>query len=530
MNMPRLARSLIPLLPFILMLPQAHARELARPEPATLIWAGVEIVTFRANLAGHPPSARLDIARQALRRILADHEILEVGIERQADRSRFTVDGVLVFSLLPEDLLPEEELAQATAVVADNLRDAIQADQETETPGYLLRGWLTIIGACLLLALLLSALTWTRGWLTRRIARLAARRIDQLTAKGLPVIATRHLLEFIRAAILLISALLAIGATYLVVGFCLRVFPATRWFGNRMADLQNDTLADLGGAVLEALPGLLAVAIIFLTARFISQTLTFYFQRVEDGVVRNPWIDREVAAPTRRIAAFIVWVIAFGMSYPYLPGSGTEAFKGLGVLLGLMISLGASSLVGQAASGILILYSRALRLGEFVRVGGTEGTVVNLGMFTTRLRTVQNEEVSLPNSTLLADSIINFSRLAKESGLAVFTQISLGYDTPWRQVHALLLQAASATPEIEKDPAPFVLQTALDDFYVQYRLVVHIRNPEARGVILSQLHANILDAFNEAGVVITSPHYVADPPEPKRVPKTDWWRPPAAPN
>ncbi len=508
----------------------AFPQDPPKPEPATLIWAGTEIVTFRATMGGHPPAVRRDTARETLRRVLADHELLEVAVETDEDRARVTIAGVWLLTLLPGDLLPDQDLSDAAQSVANNVRGAIRADREQEQPGYLLRGWLQIALACLLLALLLSALAWARGTLTRRVSRIAARRIEQLAAKGLPVIATRHLLEFIRAVILLISAFIALIAIYLAVGFCLRVFPTTRWFGVQMRDIRNETLADLGQAVLTALPGLLAVAIIFLTARLINQSLALYFKRVEVGAVRNPWIDSEIAAPTRRLATFLVWIIAFGMSYPYLPGSGTEAFKGLGVLLGLMVSLGASSLVGQAASGILLLYSRALRLGEFIRAANTEGTVVHLGVFTTRLRTVQREEVSIPNSYLLGGSITNFSRLAKDGGVAIFTQISIGYDTPWRQVHALLLNAAANTPDIEKDPAPFVLQTALDDFYVQYRLVFHTRFPEQRGPTLTRLHANILDAFNEAGVVITSPHYVADPAEPKLVPKADWWKPPAAPH
>ncbi|MFQ3670686.1 MAG: mechanosensitive ion channel domain-containing protein [Verrucomicrobiia bacterium] len=497
--------------------------------PATLIWAGIEIATFRTDMAGHPPEARRDIARDTLRRLLADHQELDVHVETDDHRARFSVGGRWVFTLLKADLDLNTHLDEAAQLSAQRLREAIQADRQQGQPGYLLRGWLQIALALLLLTLFLSALAWSRGFLIRRSTRTAARRIEQLSKQGLPVVSTRHLLEFISAAITLAAALIAILATYLTVGFCLRVFPATRWFGNQMREIRNETLSDLGHAVLGALPGLLAVAIIFLAARFLSQTLILYFRRLEAGSVRNPWIDAEVAAPTRRLVVFIIWIIAVGMSYPYLPGSGTEAFKGLGVLLGLMISLGASSLVGQAASGLLLLYSRSLRIGEFVQAGSTEGTVVHLGVFTTRLRTVRREEISLPNSSILTGSITNFSRLAQQGGVALFTDLSIGYDTPWRQVHALLLQAAARTPDVLTDPPPFVHQTALDDFYIRYRLVIFVQAPERRGAILTNLHTNLLDAFNEAGVVITSPHYVADPPDPKLVPKTDWWKPPASP-
>ena len=242
------------------------------------------------------------------------------------------------------------------------------------------------------------------------------------------------------------------------------------------------------------------------------------------------WLDADVAAPTQRIAKVVVWLFALAMAYPYLPGSDTEAFKGLSVLVGLMLSLGASSLVGQAASGLILTYGRVFRKGEFVRVADHEGTVTEMGMFTTRIRTGLGEELTVSNASILAGTTKNYSRAVMGTGFVLDTAVSIGYDTPWRQVHAMLIEAAGRTSGVLNDPAPQVFQTALSDWYPVYRLVCQAipEEPQPRAMILSQLHANIQDVFNEHGVQIMSPQYVADPREPKLVPPGNWYAPPTS--
>jgi len=208
------------------------------------------------------------------------------------------------------------------------------------------------------------------------------------------------------------------------------------------------------------------------------------------------------------------------MAYPYLPGSDSDAFKGVSVLVGIMITLGGSNLIGQGASGLILMYSRTLRVGEYVRVSDQEGTVTEMGAFTTKIRTGLGEEVTIPNAVVLGTTTKNYSRAVKGHGYVLDTTVTIGYDTPWRQVQSLLLAAASRTEGVLPDPEPRVFQTALSDFYVEYRLVTQAvpELPRPRAEVLSALHANVLDVFNEAGVQIMSPHYLADPAEPKVVP------------
>ncbi len=238
-------------------------------------------------------------------------------------------------------------------------------------------------------------------------------------------------------------------------------------------------------------------------------------------------IDADVVQPTRRIITAAIWLFALALAYPYFPGSSSEAFKGLTVLVGVMVSLGASGVVGQAAGGFILTYSRALRGGDWVRIGEVEGAVVSVGVFSTKIRTYADEEVSIPNNVVLGTITRNFSRPAAGGASILETSVTIGYNAPWRQVHAMLLEAAVRTPELEREPPPEVLQTSLSDFYVQYSLRVRLLDQRRRPAVLSTLNANVQDVFNEYGVQIMSPHYVLDPDAPVVVPKQLWFQPPA---
>jgi small-conductance mechanosensitive channel len=315
------------------------------------------------------------------------------------------------------------------------------------------------------------------------------------------------------------------------LSYTLSCFPFTRVWGDTLSSFLLGLLAQIGGAILQAIPGLVTAVLIFFIARWCSGVLDHFFERVRLGQVEYAWLDADVVAPTRRIAKTLVWLFALAMAYPYLPGAQTEAFKGLSVLAGLMLSLGASNLVGQAASGLILTYGRVFRKGEYVRVADSEGTVTEMGMFATRIRTGLGEELTIANSKILEATTRNYSRAVKGAGFVLDTKVTIGYDTAWRQVHAMLIEAALRTEGVLSEPAPVVFQTALSDWYPEYRLVCQAvpSEPRPRALLLSTLHANIQDVFNAYGVQIMSPQYFEDPPEPKIVQPDQWYAAPAVP-
>jgi small-conductance mechanosensitive channel len=319
--------------------------------------------------------------------------------------------------------------------------------------------------------------------------------------------------------------------TYQWIGIVLNRFPFTRPWGEQLNGFLLDTVTGILTAVAEALPSLLVVVVIFVIAKSVNGMLRTFFDGVQSARINVGWMDADSARPTRRLATSAVWIFALAMAYPYIPGSDTDAFKGLSVLIGLMVSVGASGVVGQAASGLILMYTRTFRPGEYVRVAEHEGTVTELGMFTSRIRTGVGEELTLPNSFVLANVTRNYSRAVKGAGFVLDAVVTIGYDAPWRQVHAMLIEAAARTSGVMTEPKPHVFQTALSDFHVEYRLVCQATpgEPRPRAEVISSLHENVQDVFNEHGVQIMSPHYLGDPSTPKVVPQAKWFAPPAKP-
>ena len=220
--------------------------------------------------------------------------------------------------------------------------------------------------------------------------------------------------------------------------------------------------------------------IIFCIARFAARLIGLWFNAVERGRLTPRWIYPETAQPTRRLLTGLLWVFAIVVAYPYLPGSQTDAFKGVSVFLGLMVTFGSSGLVNQIMSGFMITYSRALRSGDFVRIGDVEGTVTHLGVLSTKVKTLRQEEVTIPNAVVVAQTTTDYSRPSDTEGVFTPTSVTIGYDAPWRQVHSLLLLAAERTAGLRREPNPIVLQTALEDFYVKYTLLVCLERQQSR--------------------------------------------------
>jgi small-conductance mechanosensitive channel len=353
----------------------------------------------------------------------------------------------------------------------------------------------------------------------RTVARTGIGNVEVVRASRLPVLE--------RAFVSAMSGGIQIVVVYGVAGIVLRQFPYTRPWGESMRGFLWATARTLGLGVANAIPGLITVLIIFLIARFAVRLTEAWFNAVERGDLQSRWIYPETAQPTRRLLAGLLWVFAIVVAYPYMPGSGTDAFKGVSVFLGLVVTFGSSGIVNQIMSGFTITYSRALRPGDFVRIGDVEGTVTHLGVLSTKVTTLRHEEVTIPNAVVVSQNTTDYSRHGDTEGVFTPTSVTIGYDTPWRQVHSLLLLAAERTAGLRRDPKPLVLQAGLEDFYVKYTLLFCLERQQTRPFVLGVLHANIQDIFNEYGVQIMSPNYVLDPAAPKVVPRAQWFAAPA---
>jgi len=241
-----------------------------------------------------------------------------------------------------------------------------------------------------------------------------------------------------------------------------------------------------------------------------TKGLAALFREVGDGRLTIQGFYPEWASPTFAIVRFILIAIAAVMIFPYLPGSGSEGFRGVGVFVGLLVSLGSASAISNFIAGLVITYMRPFRVGDRVKIADAMGDVIDKDLLVVRLRTIKNVDITFPNALVLGSQIVNFSSIVHSGGnLILHTAVTIGYDAPWQQVHELLMTAAKRTEGIVAEPAPFVLQTSLDDFYVAYELNAYTQRPNEMAALYSRLHAEIQNAFNEGGVEILSPHYAA---------------------
>jgi small-conductance mechanosensitive channel len=491
------------------------------------------VATFRGSVLGVSPEDRVERARTRIEDLVrrpGKHLVTEKAspIGRVVN-----IDGAMAFILVPEDadsLKGEEfETVVASAVLA--VQQVVEETREARDVRVLFKGFLLSLAATAILFLLVWALGRLRAAAAKRLTDLARVHAARLQVAGAELVNRERLLSLVQWLVKLVYWAFTLLLVYEWLGFVLGRFPYTRPWGEGLIAFLSGLVGKVVAAVVSAIPGLVLAGVIFIGARFVIQILRTVFDRVERGDLSTRWLDADTVEPTRRIANAVVWIFALAMAYPYLPGAGTEAFKGISVLVGLMISLGASSVVGQGASGLILMYTRTLRVGEYVRIGEHEGTVVESGLFVTRILTGLGEELTLSNAMVVGTVTKNYSRVVKGPGFVLDSTVTIGYDTPWRQVEAMLLEAARRTEGVLGDPPSRVHQTALSDFYVEYRLVTYAspKRPVPRALVLSALHANIQDVFNEYGVQIMSPHYLGDPAQAKVVPKDGWAPPPARP-
>ena len=485
----------------------------------------------RRSSACRRPSARA--GRERILSILDRGGPGTVSVEKLEPGNVIKVDGTLAFVITRDDVdrLEGQTFEGLEADALRALEKVIAETREARSGRLMLEAALWAAGATVVYLLLLWGVRLLGRAVTRYMLRLAESTAGQLKIGGSEILQRERALRFVRRVLQAGFWVIALLFTYQWIGYVLTRFPYTRPWGEQLNGFLLNSVFDVLTAVATATPDLLIAAAIFFVAHLVTGVLKNFFDGVQAGRVQVGWIDADSARPTRKLVAFGVWVFALVMAYPYIPGSGTEAFKGLSVLVGLMVSIGASGIVGQAASGLILMYTRTFRPGEFVRIADHDGTIVEMGMFTTRVHTGLGEELTLPNTLVLGSVIRNYSRTVKDHGFVVNTSVTIGYDAPWRQVHALLVEAARRTQGVLTDPAPRIFQTALSDFYVEYHLVCQAvpKDPRPRAEVLSNLHANIQDVFNEHGVQIMSPHYRGDPAEAKVVPKAKWYAPPATP-
>lgn len=496
-----------------------------------IIW-NRSLAQFRSSLDFPDPKTRAAAAMARIEFLLEDRSFQTIRAQftelAGQPSVRFFAGPHLIFALTAADLNPAsgETLAEAAERTRSLLNQLIADHAEKQSLTRIIRSL-----AEAFVALTLFAFFWLG------VARLRARTIAGIHARlhraGRRIRIVGHdagtivfnLIDF-GCRILALSLVLAAG--YVAVTFSLNRFPYTRPWAEQMQDLFIDAASGLTQSAVQEIPNLLSVLIIFFVTRGMTRVLGGWFSTIESGRAATGLLDPESARATRRLLVIGMWIFAATVAYPYLPGSHSEAFRGISVLIGLMVTLGGSGFVGQIIGGLAAIYSRSVRTGDHITVGEISGVVREVGMLSTKVVTRTREEVTIPNAMLISSAVRNHSR-GPTKGVAVTTGVTIGYDAPWRLVEAMLKTAADRTEGLLNAPEPTVLQTALEDFYVRYELTALVESAERRGDVLSRLHGHIQDVFNENGIQIMSPNFSTQPQSPVLVPKAEWHRPPTPP-
>ena len=502
---------------------QAASVELSAPG-TPLVMLNREIVEFRVSSGQFNPQQRVAASRQVIEELVATGiHVPEITVEEVSDGARILADGREVMTLLQGDVysIRGDNLQMTVNRAVKNL-DLVFKEYHELRSGKLLQSAIKAAVATVLLVFLIWLLRRNRRWVEIRLIKYSSRQASQIKSKTLRLVGLQNSAAILRGGMTFVFWVVVLVASYVWVEDVLLLFPHPRPFGEHLSRRFLEQLTSIASSVLHALPNLGIVFIFWLLARFATTVNRRFFSTITRRIDEHSYFDATTAAVTQRLLTILIWLIAIIVAFPYIPGSHSPAFRGISVLAGLMISLGSGNLISQMLNGLIVIYNGLCRVGDHIRVGQYEGTLTAIGLTTSKLRTRTREEVFIPNAQLTSQAVINYSQIPQKEGLVYPVKLSIGYNAPWRTVHALLREAALKTDGLRKDPAPEVYQRELADFYVVYQLNVVLESTIGRRAIISRLNENIQDAFNAAGIQIMSPHYRADPPQPVIVPEEEW--------
>ncbi|QHS63587.1 mechanosensitive ion channel family protein [Chitinophaga agri] len=402
---------------------------------------------------------------------------------------------------------------KSNAALADEYLRTIKQTVTGERQEHSLVNLLKRLGLVLLIIMLLTVVVFLVNKLFRRVADMISlnkeKHIKELRLKKLKIITADHLEFLLLRVNFLLKILVIILVLYLSLPLLFSIFPETKSWTHTLLDWILSPLKSAANAILAYLPNLFKIIIIYLIFRYVIRAVKYMFNELKRGSIQFRGFHADWAIPTFNILRVTLYAFMVVLIFPFLPGSGSPAFQGVSVFLGILLSLGSSSAISNIVAGLVITYMRPFRIGDRVKIGDVVGDVVEKSMLVTRIRTIKNEDITVPNSTVLSSSTVNYSSYTQneKDGLIVHYTVTIGYDEPWQQVYELLIEAALKTIHIQASPKPFVLQTSLDDFSISYQINAYTREANKQAAIYSNLLEHIQDMFKKANIEILSPSY-----------------------
>ena len=480
------------------------------PDRAPVIFGGDTLFFIEAKVGSFSPAERAKAVSSRMTRLLKNYRVRadSVTVSDGETGMDLSVGDLIVMTVTEND-------AKAAGVTKQRLahdcarKMGFAFKKQAASTGLkkiVLGGVFTLITTAAFI-LILKLLKFLSQKLYAKLNQLRNTRIFSLKIQKLEVLSADRIADILilTAKTLRIALFLILLDFYLTLVFSF--FPWTKGLASILIGYILSPASVVWRAFLSFLPNVFFIAVISAVTHYINKFVRWIFNEVGKGTIVLPGFYRDWAEPTFQIVRFLIIAFAAIVIFPYLPGSSSPAFRGVGVFFGLLFSLGSTSAVSNIISGVVLTYTRAFNNGDRVKIADTMGDVVERTLLVTRIRTIKNMDITIPNAMVLGSHVINFSSSAAQRGLILHTNVTISYDIPWKKVHDLLLSAAGSTQNVLQEPAPFVLQVSLDDFYVNYELNVYTNKPNVMAAVYSELHQNIQDKFNEANVEIMSPHF-----------------------
>ena len=502
----------------------------APPVDAAQVVVNGEVLFQVRGVTAYPARKRSEAIATRIENLARDKAFdpASLTIAEKEDHTLIIAGETLVVAIYDEDARLESIGRHILAnAYVEKIRRVIQDYRNDRRPDVILKAVLyTVAATAIFVALAYGAIVLFRR-INDRLERRFRQRIEELEVKSMRIVQAHQVWTAVATGVKVIRTLLILALLYVYLNFTLGLFPWTRWLARDLLNYVMDPLTVMGRSFVSYLPKLFFLIVLVLVARFVLKLIRVFFDSIAEGRVAFHNFEPEWAGPTYRIGRFVFLAFTLVIAYPYIPGSDSDAFKGVSLFLGVLFSLGSSSVLSNVIAGYTMTYRRAFRVGDRVRIEQTFGDVVEMSVLVTHILTPKNERVVIPNSKILNTEVINYSAMARDQGLILHTTVGIGYEVSWRQVEAMLLMAAQRTPGLRADSQAFVLQKALGDFAVNYALNVYCDDARRMNALYTELHRNIQDVFNEYGVQIMTPAYEGDPSEPKVVPRNQWYAAPA---
>jgi small-conductance mechanosensitive channel len=486
---------------------------------------------FRVGgVTSYTAQTRASVITARIKALAADKSIDPKSLHsvKEGDITYIKAGNHVAMGLVEADAIREGVTLEVLELtIRAKIAEAIVEYRNDRTPRTILSNSGYALLATVITALLLWGILRIFIWLDTLAQRRIKARIERLETKSHYIFDADQIMDMMSSLLKTAKVLCMLVAIYFYLNLVLGLYPWTRYFAQQLFTFTIDPLRIIGRGLVSALPDIFFLVILFFITRYILKITRLFFAGIDRGSIHLSGFEREWGLPTYKIVRLLIISFAMIVAYPYIPGSSSDAFKGVSIFLGVIFSLGSSSVLTNIIAGYTITYRRAFKIGDRIKIDDHIGEVVDRSVLVTRLRSLKNEEIVIPNSTILNSNITNYSTEAKTNGLILHTTVGIGYEVPWRQVEAMLLLAAERTKGIRGEPKPFILQQALGDFAITYELNVYIDDAREMMKLYSALHRNILDVFNEYNVQIMTPNYEQDTPQPKTVPKDQWYAPPA---